>query len=317
MDIMEVIVMNSSPRIMLVSWKLERVRVVDAKMCYDMLFEAVHEKVQAIGSCGAELMIGPVELAAVGVSIAVFNQVSRVAIFPLVGVTTSFVAEEDATTKMADEELEIGDIKFPNEIKELLSDSDETGHSLSFSANISTNSVKTEVERKHIPSVSTALVIGGIIGLLQTILLVFGARPILNIMGVKPTMPLCALCRAVAIVRKRCPHDAAIAKYLSLLQLIKIAKTPPSYEDDAALCARQRLRNLSVHVVVSQSRCAYCPSSRTPPTVALSHSLCVLLPRHSRNTLLYCDVPFLTPPAKEAQMREKQCCGHGSGISPD
>lgn len=38
---------------------------------------------------------GPVELAAVGVSIALFNQVSRVAIFPLVSVTTSFVAEED------------------------------------------------------------------------------------------------------------------------------------------------------------------------------------------------------------------------------
>lgn len=134
--------------------------------------------------------IGPVELAAVGVSIAVFNQVSRVAIFPLVGVTTSFVAEEDATTKMADEELEIGDIKFPNEIKELLSDSDEAARSLSFSANISTNSAKTESERKHIPSVSTALVIGGIIGLLQTILLVFGARPILHIMGVKFDSPM-------------------------------------------------------------------------------------------------------------------------------
>uniref|UniRef100_A0A1J3J8M3 MATE efflux family protein 1 n=1 Tax=Noccaea caerulescens TaxID=107243 RepID=A0A1J3J8M3_NOCCA len=40
--------------------------------------------------------IGPVELAAVGVSIALFNQVSRIAIFPLVSITTSFVAEEDA-----------------------------------------------------------------------------------------------------------------------------------------------------------------------------------------------------------------------------
>ena len=36
------------------------------------------------------------ELAAVGVSIALFNQASRIAIFPLVSVTTSFVAEEDA-----------------------------------------------------------------------------------------------------------------------------------------------------------------------------------------------------------------------------
>lgn len=39
--------------------------------------------------------IGPVEQAAVGVSIALFNQVSRIAIFPLVSITTSFVAEED------------------------------------------------------------------------------------------------------------------------------------------------------------------------------------------------------------------------------
>ena len=39
---------------------------------------------------------GPVEIAAVGVSIAIFNQVSKVAIYPLVSVTTSFVAEEDA-----------------------------------------------------------------------------------------------------------------------------------------------------------------------------------------------------------------------------
>lgn len=41
------------------------------------------------------MITGSVELAAVGVAIALFNQVSRIAIFPLVSVTTSFVAEED------------------------------------------------------------------------------------------------------------------------------------------------------------------------------------------------------------------------------
>lgn len=40
------------------------------------------------------------ELAAVGISIAVFNQVSKIAIFPLVSITTSFVAEEDATEEL-------------------------------------------------------------------------------------------------------------------------------------------------------------------------------------------------------------------------
>lgn len=49
---------------------------------------------------------GPVELAAVGVSIALFNQVSRIAIFPLVSVTTSFVAEEDTIGKLSPEAQE-------------------------------------------------------------------------------------------------------------------------------------------------------------------------------------------------------------------
>lgn len=50
------------------------------------------------GSCSYSYIMdaGPVELAAVGVAIALFNQVSRIAIFLLVSVTTSFVAEEDA-----------------------------------------------------------------------------------------------------------------------------------------------------------------------------------------------------------------------------
>lgn len=47
---------------------------------------------------------GPVELAAVGVSIALFNQASRIAIFPLVSVTTSFVAEEDTIGTASPEE---------------------------------------------------------------------------------------------------------------------------------------------------------------------------------------------------------------------
>ncbi|XP_021800632.1 protein DETOXIFICATION 43-like [Prunus avium] len=44
--------------------------------------------------------IGPVELAAAGVSIALYNQASRITIFPVVSITTSFVAEEDTVAKM-------------------------------------------------------------------------------------------------------------------------------------------------------------------------------------------------------------------------
>lgn len=46
------------------------------------------------------LCTGPVELAAAGVSIALFNQASRITIFPLVSITTSFVAEEDTFANM-------------------------------------------------------------------------------------------------------------------------------------------------------------------------------------------------------------------------
>lgn len=49
---------------------------------------------------------GAIELAAVGVSIALFNQVSRIAIFPLVSITTSFVAEEDTIGRAAEAEIE-------------------------------------------------------------------------------------------------------------------------------------------------------------------------------------------------------------------
>lgn len=39
--------------------------------------------------------------------------------------------------------------------------------------------------RRHIPSASTALIVGGILGLVQAIFLIFCAKPLLNIMGVK------------------------------------------------------------------------------------------------------------------------------------
>jgi hypothetical protein len=72
---------------------------------------------------------GPVELAAVGVSIAVFNQVSRIAIFPLVSVTTSFVAEEDATSSDREKYEINGENEFnvsDSEMEELVSHEGKT-----------------------------------------------------------------------------------------------------------------------------------------------------------------------------------------------
>lgn len=75
---------------------------------------------------------GPVELAAVGVSIALFNQVSRIAIFPLVSITTSFVAEEDTIGKVSteaqeSESLEAGSL-VNSESKELIPQNGTTNH---------------------------------------------------------------------------------------------------------------------------------------------------------------------------------------------
>ena len=63
------------------------------------------------------------ELAAVGVAIALFNQVSRVAIFPLVSVTTSFVAEEDSIGSVSNEAEDNNDMDrgfFTNDDKKLM-----------------------------------------------------------------------------------------------------------------------------------------------------------------------------------------------------
>ncbi|XP_009777234.1 protein DETOXIFICATION 42 isoform X2 [Nicotiana sylvestris] len=146
--------------------------------------------------------IGPIELAAVGVSIAVFNQASRIAIFPLVSVTTSMVAEEDTITKVSPEprdtesqdlqsqEAEGLDTEFQSnsENKELIPQSRSM---YKFEMIATTFEVlKRKPEKRHIPSASSALIIGAILGLIQAVFLISGAKPILNFMGVKSGSPV-------------------------------------------------------------------------------------------------------------------------------
>ncbi|XP_010534746.1 PREDICTED: protein DETOXIFICATION 42-like [Tarenaya hassleriana] len=140
--------------------------------------------------------IGPVELAAVGVSIALFNQVSRIAIFPLVSITTSFVAEEDANsssrgTGKDSECLETG-LKANEENQELIPHNDSmTGESRSVHTPSSSFSVtKIPDKKRNIPSASSALIIGSILGLLQAVLLISAAKPLLSFMGVKHDSPM-------------------------------------------------------------------------------------------------------------------------------
>ncbi|KAJ9695772.1 hypothetical protein PVL29_010978 [Vitis rotundifolia] len=139
--------------------------------------------------------IGAVELAAVGVSIAVFNQVSRIAIFPLVSITTSFVAEEDTVGRWTNEVPENEKLEkvlaIDNEMEELIPHVDSMHNSSSRTAN-NTKNMEFEHERRHIPSASSALVIGGVLGLIQALFLIFSAKSILNIMGVNSGSPMLA-----------------------------------------------------------------------------------------------------------------------------
>ncbi|VAH08605.1 unnamed protein product [Triticum turgidum subsp. durum] len=130
--------------------------------------------------------IGPVEIAAVGVSIVVFNQVTRIAVFPLVSVTTSFVAEEDATSSDRNKDEISGENEHNvSEMDELITHEENNATSSKSSFETDSSEINTEHKRKKIPSVSTALLLGGVLGLVETLLLVSCAKPILDFMGVK------------------------------------------------------------------------------------------------------------------------------------
>ncbi|XP_028776979.1 protein DETOXIFICATION 43-like [Neltuma alba] len=137
--------------------------------------------------------LGPVELAAAGISITLFNQASRITIFPLVSVTTSFVAEEDTLQKITDIEKGLP-IKENNDNNNNGDDESDTVDKDS-DKNIKTNTPKPssmatssknkKTKKKQIASASTALIFGTILGLLQASILIFAAKPLLLAMGAK------------------------------------------------------------------------------------------------------------------------------------
>ncbi|XP_011046806.1 PREDICTED: MATE efflux family protein 2, chloroplastic [Populus euphratica] len=99
--------------------------------------------------------IGSVELAAVGVSISIFNLVSKLFNVPLLNITTSFVAEEQA----------------------LISKSND-------------NSVKDQEGKQVLPSVSTSLVLAAAVGVAETVALSVGSGFLMNIMGIPVDSPM-------------------------------------------------------------------------------------------------------------------------------
>lgn len=176
--------------------------------------------------------LGPVELAAAGVSIALFNQASKITIFPLVSITTSFVAEEDTIKRMnikaaendkskltevtpesdVVQDIEKGTPKESNKAqKESVVGHNETNGKVGnndktngvvimnneqephLPSSVPRNNKSKEIvvkKKRHIASASTALLFGSILGLLQASLLIFGAKPLLYVMGVKHGSPM-------------------------------------------------------------------------------------------------------------------------------
>ncbi|CAD6255205.1 unnamed protein product [Miscanthus lutarioriparius] len=102
--------------------------------------------------------LGSAELAAVGVSISVFNLVSKLFNVPLLNVTTSFVAEQQAT------------------------DDGYTGTREGYDFPRSPEEVTTK--RKFLPAVSTSLALAAGIGLLETVVLIFGSGTLMDMIAV-------------------------------------------------------------------------------------------------------------------------------------
>nr|GMD65274.1 protein DETOXIFICATION 43-like [Ipomoea batatas] len=137
--------------------------------------------------------LGPVEIAAVGVAASIINQANKVTIFPLVNITTSFVAEETTVKEaetMGSGYMGSSDTNGSPSISEITEISLQTYVEENVSSPVDTNvneRVDGEVKRGRlkVPSASTALIMGLILGLLQTVFLTLLARPLLGLMGVK------------------------------------------------------------------------------------------------------------------------------------
>ncbi|XP_076924736.1 protein DETOXIFICATION 45, chloroplastic-like [Bidens hawaiensis] len=93
--------------------------------------------------------LGPVQLASAGVSISIFNIVSKLFNIPLLSVATSFVAEDIAKNSRENTEQANG-----------------------------------KIERQQLASVSTALLLAVGIGLFEGLALYFGSGVFLNLMGI-------------------------------------------------------------------------------------------------------------------------------------
>ncbi|KAK1647564.1 hypothetical protein QYE76_065369 [Lolium multiflorum] len=108
--------------------------------------------------------IGSVELAAVGVSISVFNLVSKLFNVPLLNVTTSFVAEQQAIDANSSSAGQRDEVPITRE--------------------------KASEKRKFLPAVSTSLALAAGIGLMEMVGLIVGCGTLMDIVGIPVDSPM-------------------------------------------------------------------------------------------------------------------------------
>ncbi|XP_059427981.1 protein DETOXIFICATION 44, chloroplastic isoform X2 [Corylus avellana] len=106
--------------------------------------------------------LGSVELAAVGVSVSVFNLVSKLFNVPLLNITTSYVAEEQALVSQAAED----------------------------STHIDNDGMGEHDGKKLLPSVSTSLALAAGVGIAEAVALSFGSGFLMNVMGIPVDSPM-------------------------------------------------------------------------------------------------------------------------------
>ncbi|KAI3441166.1 Protein DETOXIFICATION (Multidrug and toxic compound extrusion protein), partial [Psidium guajava] len=113
--------------------------------------------------------LGAVELGSAGVSMSIFNIISKLFNIPLLSVATSFVAEDLSKNASKDSASDEGILE---------SNGNHTGKPF------------TVAERKQLSSVSTALLLAVGIGIFEAIALYFGSGQFLNLMGVSSASPM-------------------------------------------------------------------------------------------------------------------------------
>ncbi|KAL9333116.1 hypothetical protein Peur_073255 [Populus x canadensis] len=112
--------------------------------------------------------LGPVELGSAGVSVMIFNNISKLFNIPLLSVATSFVAEDIAKNATKDTTSEKG----------IQEENSNNGKPIGV------------VERKQLSSVSTALLLAIGIGIFEAVALSLGCGSFLNLMGITVGSPM-------------------------------------------------------------------------------------------------------------------------------